>query len=193
MDEELFGEVRLSEHRFVAHTLFERIEGFLLWVVPVPRRGLQREVEEWSGDFGVVSYEVAVISCESEEFPYFCYIGRGDPVLDSFDLLVIHVDGVMSYRDSQEFYGVLLEHAFFGLEEQLVFLKFGQNVSDVFAVSFGVLFFGFSGLRFGVDSHIVHVHCEPSLCDLLGEYGIHHRLESGRGVCEAEEHNCGFE
>src|SRR5882672_11020364 len=33
------------------------------------------------------------------------------------------------------------------------------------------------------------IHCQPTLSDLVLEYGIHHSLEGGGGIGEAEEHD----
>ncbi len=52
--------------------------------------------------------------------------------------------------------------------------------------------FRFSRASFRVDSKVVHVYGEPPLGYLLMEYGIHHHLECGRGVCEAKKHDHWF-
>src|SRR5712675_2212788 len=43
------------------------------------------------------------------------------------------------------------------------------------------------------DQHIVHVDNEPSFVDLVLEDGVHHHLEGGWGIRQAEEHDCWFE
>jgi len=44
----------------------------------------------------------------------------------------------------------------------------------------------------GHDQHVVHVHCQPAFSDFILKYGIHHHLEGGGGVGEAEEHDHQF-
>ena len=44
-----------------------------------------------------------------------------------------------------------------------------------------------------VNQDVVHVYCDPPFLEFLGEDGIHHGLESGWGVGEAEEHYSRFE
>ena len=44
----------------------------------------------------------------------------------------------------------------------------------------------------GEDEKVVHVNDEPSFGDHVTEGIIHETLECGRGVGEAEQHECGF-
>jgi len=43
------------------------------------------------------------------------------------------------------------------------------------------------------NDHVVHVDAKPSLCNFFLEDIIHHRLKSGWGVSQAEEHYRQFE
>ena len=43
---------------------------------------------------------------------------------------------------------------------------------------------------FSGNDHVIHVDTEPSLCNLFLKNVVHHGLECGRGVGQAEEHNC---
>jgi hypothetical protein len=60
-------------------------------------------------------------------------------------------------------------------------------------MSFMVLLFCFSRSVSGMDGDVVHIYREPSLGHLFLKDSVHHHLEHGRGVGEAEKHHCGFE
>ena len=51
----------------------------------------------------------------------------------------------------------------------------------------------FPWVRFGVYRDIIHVYREPSLGNLFAEDRVHHSLEGGGRIGEAEEHDCWFE
>jgi hypothetical protein len=55
-------------------------------------------------------------------------------------------------------------------------------------MAFYMLFFCFVWSVFHVNGHIIHVHCQPFLGDVVGGYGIHHGLEGCWGVGESKEH-----
>ena len=40
-----------------------------------------------------------------------------------------------------------------------------------------------------VNQDVIHVYCDPTFPKFLGKYGVHHGLESGRRVGEAEKHH----
>ena len=44
-----------------------------------------------------------------------------------------------------------------------------------------------------MDENVVHVDRNVSFIDEISENEVHHRLEGGRGVREAEKHNHGLE
>jgi len=44
-----------------------------------------------------------------------------------------------------------------------------------------------------VYSYVIHVDCDIPSINEVSEYGVHHGLEGGGRVGQAEEHNCGFE
>ena len=50
--------------------------------------------------------------------------------------------------------------------------------------------FPFPGSR--VDGDVVHVYCYAPLINQVSEDGVHHGLERGWGISEAEEHDGGF-
>jgi hypothetical protein len=56
-----------------------------------------------------------------------------------------------------------------------------------------VLVFRFIRSLLSMNSHVVHIYSQPPFCDVVGEYGIHHCLESGWGIGESEEHDSWFE
>jgi hypothetical protein len=84
----------------------------------------------------------------------------------------------VGYRDAEELDAALFESAFLWFEEESVFFKFGEDLRDQVAMSVEVLLFRFVCLGASVYCHVVHVDCEPSLCDFLQEDRVHHRLES---------------
>jgi len=43
-----------------------------------------------------------------------------------------------------------------------------------------------------MDGYVIHVNHYTPFVDEVAEYCIHHGLEGGGGVGQAEEHNCGF-
>ena len=43
-----------------------------------------------------------------------------------------------------------------------------------------------------MDSYVVHVDCHTPFVNEVPEDHVHHGLEGGRGVSEAEEHDRGF-
>jgi len=45
----------------------------------------------------------------------------------------------------------------------------------------------------GCDQHVVHVNDEPSFLEFLLKYHIHHHLEGGWRVSQAEKHDCRLE
>jgi hypothetical protein len=67
-----------------------------------------------------------------------------------------------------------------------------QHKVNVHLMSFIVLLFCFSRLVSGMDGNVIHIYGEPSLSHLFLKDGVHHHLECGRGVSEAEKHHCGF-
>src|ERR1700722_18175685 len=63
-------------------------------------------------------------------------------------------------------------------------LAFGEDTSE------SSLIFG-DGI--GGDQEVVHIDMEPSFVEFLSEDLVHHRLECGRRVTKAKEHDKGFE
>ena len=41
--------------------------------------------------------------------------------------------------------------------------------------------------------HVIHINQYPSFSHFLLKDSIHHGLKGGGGICESEEHYCGFE
>ena len=80
---------------------------------------------------------------------------------------------------------LLLEYAFFWLQEKVELSKFGQNSMDAFPVVDWVVIHG--------DQHVIHVDDEPSFMHFFLEDGVHHHLEGGWQIGQSEEHHSGFE
>ena len=39
-----------------------------------------------------------------------------------------------------------------------------------------------------VNQNVIHIYCDPAFFKFLGENGVHHGLEGGRGIGKAKEH-----
>jgi hypothetical protein len=98
-----------------------------------------------------------------------------------------------SYSYSQEFDGRLFESTFLRFEEEIVFQQFCKDSADIGSVAEYVLQFGFVFSPLGVYCHVVHIDCHPLFCYFFRENRVHHHLERGWGVGEAEKHDGRFE
>ena len=56
-------------------------------------------------------------------------------------------------------------------------------------VPFAMLGVRFVSMWFGVDSNVIHIYRKPPLGHLPSEYCVHHHLEGGWRIGEAEEHD----
>jgi hypothetical protein len=67
------------------------LECLLLTFFPFPFGGFMCELNERSGNRGIVFDEVSVIPSKTEEFPDFSNRGRGFPVFDFLDLRLFYM------------------------------------------------------------------------------------------------------
>jgi hypothetical protein len=92
-----------------------------LFVVPEPGGCVVGEEEQGLCNFRVVFYEVAVVSCEPEEFADFRDILGREPFPYFFDFDIVHVYRSFLHSYSQEFNGWLFESTFFWFKKEIVF------------------------------------------------------------------------
>jgi hypothetical protein len=95
----------------------------------------------------------------------------------------VHLDDSFLDDEAKEVNLGFGKGAFFRFEEQVVVTEFledatGEALKLVLSVS--------------EDEDIVHVDDNSSFADFFFKEEVHHRLESGRGVGQAEEHNGRF-
>ena len=90
-EEKWGGVVRLLQDWFPAHDVFKHLESVFLRGMPVEWGHLLGEVDEGSGDLGVVGDEVAIESCESQECSDVSHVLRAWPVCYSFDFGGVHL------------------------------------------------------------------------------------------------------
>ena len=64
--------------------------------------------------------------------------------------------------------------------------------SDKIVVALEVFLVSFAFLGSRMDSNVIHVYCYTSFVNQVPEDGVHHGLERGWGVGEAEEHDSQF-
>ena len=96
MEEETSFEVGLGEHWARAHASFKFEKGSVLGGPPVPSDGFPGEVKEWTGDFGVVWDEVAIVACEAKELTDFGWISWGLPLSYAIEFGWVHTHVVLS-------------------------------------------------------------------------------------------------
>jgi hypothetical protein len=133
-----------------------------------------------------------VVPHEPQKLPDLSDYDWQGPVCHSLYLFGVHPQSTSSHDDSQVVNLFLLKGALFGLQIKVMLFEDIQDEVDVCPVPPTVLLFCLSRSALGVDGDIVHIHGEPSLSHLFPEDGVHHHLECGRGIGEAEEHYCGF-
>ncbi len=56
-------------------------------------------------------------------------------------------------------------------------VKFCQHLVYKFLMLTDMVFFGFSQLSHGVDSHVVHIYCHASVCNEVAKYCVYYCLE----------------
>ena len=141
------------------------------------------EVDEGTGDVGVVGNESTVEIGKAKEGAYVLDFSGGWPFGDFIKLDRVHGELTRFDNHSEVFHLVHGEFAFFELEVQV---KFGHTLKDTFDT-----FFMSSGIG-REDKEVIHINDKPSFSDHVSEGVIHESLECGGGVGEAEEHNGRF-
>ena len=133
--------------------------------------------------FREVSDEPSVEVGESEEGLHFLLVCRGGPLSNASDLDQVHRDGIVRDDHPEVLDRGFLEFAFVGMEVELVFLQQLQNTAGDLPVLC-------KGLH--EDEDVVQIDHDHTFRDEVLEDVVHHRLEGGRTVCEAKEHDKGF-
>src|ERR1700679_141634 len=108
------------------------------------------QVDQWSGDLGVVGDEVSIESRESQEGSHVSDVPRLWPVRYAFDLCWVHLDCPSLKYDSEKLDMVLLKLALLGFQIEVVLFQFVQDAVNTFSV------FGEVGVRMYQD--VVHVY-----------------------------------
>jgi len=183
-DGERCGEIREMEDWFRQEKGLEGVEGVLAGRGPVPLEVLFGEVNEGTGNVGIVGDESAVEVGEAKERAYVLDFCGGWPFGNSVEFDGVHSKLTRFDDHSKVFYFVSGEFALLEFEVQI---QLGHSLED----TFGAFLMGSS--VGGEDEEIVHIDDEPSFCDHIPEGVVHESLESGGGVGEAKEHDGGFE
>jgi len=182
-DAEGFGQVGRDEDRSGSDTSLQPSECGALGFPPVPTGTVSGQVEEQAGVFREVSDELSVEVGESEEGLHFLLVRRRRPLSNASDLDRVHRNGVVRDDYSEVLGCGFLKFAFVGMEVELMLLQQLQNAAG----DLEVLFKGFHE-----DEDVVQIDHDHAFRDEVLEDVIHHRLEGGRTVREAEEHDKGL-
>jgi len=182
-DAEGFGRVGRNEGRSGSDTSLQPSECGALGLSPVPTRIVLGQVEEQVGVFQEVSDEPLVEVGEFEEGLHFLLVRQSGPLGNASDLDWVHCDGVVRDDYSEVLDCGFLEFAFVGTEVELMLLQQLQNAAG----DLPVLFKGFRE-----DEDVVQIDHNHAFRDEVLEDVVHHRLEGGRTVCEAEQHDKGL-
>jgi len=133
--------------------------------------------------FREVSDEPSVEVGESEEGLHFLLVRRSGPLGNASDLDQVHHNGVVRDNYSEVLDRGFVEFAFVGTEVELMLLQQLQNAAG----DLPVLFKGLCE-----DEDVVQIDHNHAFRDEVLEDVVHHRLEGGGTVREAEEHDKGF-
>jgi len=183
-DGEGCGEIWEMEDWFRQEKGFKRVEGSLTSGSPVPLKILFGEVDEGTGDIGVVRDESTVEVGKAEEGAYVLDFSGCWPFGNSIEFDGIHGELTWFDNHSKVFHLVSGEFALLKFEVQI---QLGHSLED----TFGAFLVGSS--VGGEDKEVVHVDDKPSFRDHISEGVVHESLEGGRGVGETKEHDSGFE
>ena len=182
-DVEGFGRVGRDEDRSGSDTSLQPSECGVLNFPPAPTGFVSGQVKERADVFREVLDEPLVEVDESKEGLYFLLVCRSRPLGNASDLDWVHRDGVVRDDYSKVLDRGFLEFTFVGTEVELMLLQQLQNVAG----DLPVLFKGLCE-----DEDVVQIDHDHALRDEVLEDVIHHRLEGGGTVREAEEHDKGL-
>ena len=141
------------------------------------------EVDEGTGDVGVIWNKSTVEVGEAKEGVYILDFSWGWPLGDAIKLDRVHSELAGFDDHSEVFYLICGEFAFFKFEVQI---EFGHLLEDMLSA------FLVSGSVGGEDEEVIHIDDKPSFSDHVPEGIVYESLEGGGGVGETEEHNCRF-
>jgi len=182
-DAEGFGWVGRNEDQSRSDTSLQSSECGALGFPTAPTGIVSGQVKERVGMFREVLDEPSVEVGESEEGLHFLLVRRSGPLGNDSDLDWVHRDGVVRDDYSEVLDRGFLKFAFVGTEVELMLL---QQLLDVMG-DLPVLFKGFRK-----DEDVIQIDHDHAFRDEALEDVVHHRLEGGRTVCEAEEHDKGL-
>jgi len=94
--------------------LFQLIKCLLTVLSPVPGSIFSGQLGEWGHCFGVSMDETSVKVCESKESLDIFQLAGSGPILDDFDLALVHLEALWAEHKTQEFYLSLVKGTFRG-------------------------------------------------------------------------------
>jgi hypothetical protein len=177
------GGIREGEDWSDGKGVNERAKGRFLGCGPNVWNILLCESKEGVCNLGVVLDEATVEVAEAEEgLEFFNCLWLG-PFGDTGDFGGIHCNRSFRNDDTEVFNGGLVEGAFLGFEEEVVFLEAGENIMGK----------SVEELQGGVEEkNIIEVDDEVSFIDKVGKDGVHKGLEGRWCVTKAEGHDKWF-
>ena len=109
---------------------------------------------------------------------------RGGPISNAGDFDGIHFDTSFREDKTQVLHREAFERAFLSLEVESMLSEYVQDSGHYRSMMFDDV---------GIYQDVVHIDCHIALINEVRKDVIHHRLESGWTIGEAEEHDKGFE
>jgi len=182
-DAERFGRVGRNEDRGGSDTSLQPSERSALSFTPAPTGIVSGQVEEQAGVFRKVSDELSVEVGESEEGLHFLLIHQSGPLGDASNLDQVHRNRVVRNDHSEILDRGFLKLALVGTEVELMLLQQLQNTAGDLPVFFKDLH---------EDEDVVQIDHNYAFRDEVLKDVVHHCLEGGGTVHEAEEHDKGL-
>ena len=91
---------------------------------PVPSGGFPGEIEEWTGDFGVIWNEIAIVASKAKELANLGRVPRGFPLSHTIKFTGIHTHLVPSDNHTQVLDFFFGEFAFGRLKVEVIIMQF---------------------------------------------------------------------
>ena len=132
---------------------------------------------------GEVTNEMSVETTKAKECTDVLELGRGWPILESFQLDGVHFDLSRVKDHPKVVHLVLFECPFLRFQEEVVFLEMSEYLLDELSM------FVHSCCH---NQDIIHIDEYLTSADKILEDLVHHCLECRRGIGEAKEHDQRF-
>ena len=94
---------------------------------PIPRGVLASEAVKQDGEIGVISDESTVEVGKSKERLHVLDFARGGPVLNDFDLRIVHFEAFRTDNKAKEVRGIDAEVALFEFGEQIIQVEAAED------------------------------------------------------------------